>query len=172
MNLDFENETVYYQKEKKEKKEKQEKVAFSLNDLQFCPGSPQLFELWIRFENSKANTKAERATTQDSESSFVNSSEDGNGSDTSESRESYASDFSSGDSAVVEESDVAPALAEAIKNNDGGAVKLMNKKYVKQIERFHKDIQTDHFHRWHNLQMKKEAWKIRQLKRSVKGRNR
>ena len=105
----------------------------------------------MRFVNSKANTKAERATTQDSESSFVNSSEDGNGSDTSESRESNASHISSGDSAIVEESDVAPTLAEAIKSKNDGAVKMMKRRYTKQVERFQKDMQTDRFHRWHNL---------------------
>ena len=107
MDLDFKREKVFYTKEEEE--------AFSLKDLQLSPDSQQLFELWMRFVNSKANTKAERATTQDSESSFVNSSEDGNGSDTSESRESNASHISSGDSAFVEESAVVPTLVEAIK---------------------------------------------------------
>ena len=112
---------MFYKKEKEE--------AFSLKDLQFCPDSPQLFELWMRFVNSKANTKAGGATTQDDSdaASFVDSSDDCKGSDTSESKESNASHISSGDSAIVEESRVVPALNEAIKSNNHGGVNLLQK---------------------------------------------
>ena len=153
LQVDLERETVYYSKDEEE--------APSLLYVDLTPHEQELYDLWVLFVDSKANTEAGGATTQDDSdaASFVDSSDDCIGSDTSESKEPNASHISSGDSAIVEESDVAPTLAEAIKSNNDRAVKMMKRRYTKQLERFHKDIQTDRFHRWYNLQMKKEAWK-------------
>ena len=92
---------------------KDEEEPPSLLYVDLTPHERELYDLWVRFIESKANT------ADDSDAaSFVDSSDDCIGSDTSESTESNASHISSGDSAILEERDVAPKLAEALKSNN------------------------------------------------------
>ena len=130
--------------------------------VELTPHEQELYDWWVLFVDSKSNTEAGGATTQDDSdaASFVDSSasDDCIGSDTSESTESNASHISSGDSAIVEEREVAPTLAKALKSNNPKAVTMMQRRYAKQLARFRKDIERDRFHRWLKLQMKKQAY--------------
>ena len=127
LQVDFEKETVYYSND--------EEDAPSLLYEDLTAHEQELYPFWVKFVDSKANTPDDSDA-----SSFVDSSDDFIGSDTSESTESNASHISSGDSAILEESDVAPKLAEALRSNNPGGVNLLQRRYKKQLERFRKGI--------------------------------
>ena len=153
LHLDFKKEKVFFEKEEEEE-------APSLSDLHLSRDMQETFELWLRFRKNIANAKARSATTQDSDTSFVDSSEDAKGSDTSESTESNASHIS-GDSAVVEESAVVPRLAEAIKSRDEEGVRIGERRLRIQRARFQRDIKTGRFQAWVKMEKKREDWNRR-----------
>ena len=163
MDLDFKNEQVLFHKEEEE--------APSLSDLQLSRDMQETFELWLRFRKNITNAKARSATTQDSDSSFVDSSEDNKGSDTSESKESNASHISSGDSAVVEESAVVPTLAEAIKSRDEEGVRIGERRLRIQRGRFQRDIKTVRFQAWVKMEKKREDWNRRSPEEKIQRAN-